>query len=66
MSFSTHGSTLGSERMSGSVSDFTSCFASAGFIGLSREAAKATTVANPSARIIAPTPTLRNGSRSNL
>jgi hypothetical protein len=54
-----------SER-AGSVADFTSGFAAADSIGLSRKAATATTMANPSARIIARAPTLRSGSLSNL
>jgi hypothetical protein len=66
MSFSTHGSTSGSDRTSGSVADFTSGFAAADSIGRSRKAATATTMANPSARSIAPAPTLRSGSPSNL
>jgi len=66
MAFSTHGSTSGSERTSGSVADFTSGFAAADSIGRSRKAATATTMANPSARSIAPAPTLSSGSPSNL
>ena len=66
MSSSTHGSMPGSVRTSGSVVDFTSDFATAGSIGLSRAAATATTTANASATIIATAPTLRSGSLSNL
>jgi hypothetical protein len=65
MSFSTHGSTPGSERTRGSAVDFASGLAAAFSSGRSREAAKTTTMANAIARIIAPTPTLRSGSPSN-
>ena len=66
MSFSTHGSTPGSERTRGSAVDFASpCLADAVSSGRSRKAATATTMANATARIIAPTPTLRSGSPSN-